>query len=62
MSINWSSAIVRYKIESSASGTMNILYSPLEGSWLMEGFGCSQHQCQGGTANLFREEKVVRDG
>ena len=34
MSIYWSSAIVHYKIESSAGGTMQILYSPLEGSWL----------------------------
>ena len=25
---------MRYEIQSTASGTMNILYSPLEGSWL----------------------------
>ena len=40
---------------SSARGTMNILYSPLEGSWLKRGFGCSQQQSQDGTMRKYQE-------
>ena len=45
----------RLEIESSASGTKNILYCPLEGSELKRGFGCSQQQCQGGTRTSAQE-------
>ena len=45
----------RYKIDNSASGTIKIIYSPLEESWLIRGFGCSQQQCQGGTMRKCQE-------
>ena len=41
-----------YDTESSASGTKNILNSPLEERKLKRGLGCSQQQCQGGTMNI----------
>ena len=48
----WSSAIVCYEIQSSASGTMNIQSSG--GELAQE--SCSQQQSQGGTMRTFEEQ------
>ena len=54
--INLEECQEHYEIDSSASGTMNILYSPLKGSWVKRGAPAA---VPGGLCYSFKQPYVL---